>query len=168
MPELNCTSPGITNCNHEEEITLVSAHLLHVDTLPHAAWSWKGRCRGRFPLLFLLLYSESRWVMGAEHRQLRRQQMRVHWQNGSGLCGRVASSSDLLVSVWGRMLWGHGDSRARRGTSEAHPLPVALNLLSISAVCNATWVWHFTHTCQGFGFFLGVDFYICDVLDKRN
>lgn len=49
MPELNCTSPGITNCNHEEEITLVSAHLLQVDTLPRAAEVEREDARDVFP-----------------------------------------------------------------------------------------------------------------------
>ena len=75
--------------------------LIRFPTLPEVE---KGRREGLFPLLFLSLCSESRWATGAKYRQLRREQMEVHWQNGSGLHGRVASSPNLLVSVQGRLL----------------------------------------------------------------
>lgn len=136
VPELNWASPGITNCNHEEEITVVSAHLLHIDTPPHTAWSWKGRCEGCFPLIFLSLSSESHRAMGAKCQQLRQKEIKVHWQKMVAgckggwlypqiywfLCRRSLSSVCLGVRCDAhRMVWGHGSSKAHKGTSEAHP-----------------------------------------------
>lgn len=173
MPELNWASPGITNCNHEDEITVVSAHLLHIDTPPHIAWSWKGRWEGGFPLIFLALNSESHWAMGAKYQQLRQN---VHCKMVAGCKGGwlypqiywfLLGKSLSSVWVWGVMPTGcSGDKRAAKLTK------VWVKLTPTSGpeltFCQRCLQHNLGLAFYMFWGFLGADFYMCDILYKRN
>lgn len=85
-------------------------------------------------------------------------QMKVHWQNGSRLQRRVVypqicwflyrrSLSSVCLCVRcdaQRMPWGHGNSKAHKGTSEAHPYrcPWAHFLSTLLATQPGSGVWH--------------------------